>query len=869
MAMQVIIDNGGLSGTNTPAPSPLGQYDLAIIGGAIMSLNADSTLEGEPRNLLVGSNSFITASGSGAITLNLSSNLTIAPMGGVVVDGQGLPSGQGEGGGKTVENNGGGGGYGGAGGVGAGDALGGSPYGSAAEPDGSGSGGGGEIGVDGRGNSGGAGGGGVQISVGGTLSLGGIISANGAAGQSPGGGGGGSGGSIWLTMGRLTGAGSISANGGAGQLPDGGGGGGGRIAVITPSLLFTGLMSAHGGAGFANGGAGTVYTALNAQSLHSQVIVDNGGLSNAYTSLASLQTISNLTIRAGAIVTSLPKLTGNLLIAPNGILLQTNAQPLLISVQGSATVQAGGSILLDGSGNTAGSGAGTNASSSGGHVAGSGGGHGGYGGAGETGALGGNSYDQFNTPTALGSGGGPGAGSDTAGARGGGALQMMVTGTLQVDGLISANGAAPSGEGGGGGSGGSLFLTAGVMAGAGVISADGAAGGLPNGGGGGGGRVALVFMTNFFKGFCQARGGPGFVGGGAGTVYFASQSQGAPGAPNQLIIDNGGLIGAVTPIASTPAYGLTASGGAVVIPQSPGVEIILDSLTVSSNAVITDSSALGEVSISILGDALVETNAAISVDGQGYNAGNPGPGAGEAATNSAGSGGGYGGAGGESAGGVPGGAAYGSVQQPALSGSEGGVAFTGNPKLSQGGGVVNLEVGGTLTINGKVSADGNAGLFPGAGGGSGGSVWLTVGTLAGQGVISANGGAGQGNLGGGGGGGRIAIYSETNAFAGTQTAAGGAGFASGQSGTLYTSTNGSFLVFPPPVALALSVGQNGASLNLQWIGLGGMSYQAEISRDLSHWQLYGSPIISSNGPNFLVLPVEHDSATFFRLVLAN
>jgi hypothetical protein len=109
----------------------------------------------------------------------------------------------------------------------------------------------------------------------------------------------------------------------------------------------------------------------------------------------------------------------------------------------------------------------------------------------------------------------------------------------------------------------------------------------------------------------------------------------------------------------------------------------------------------------------------------------------------------------------------------------------------------------------------------------------------------------------------------TNAFAGTTTASGGAGFASGQSGTLYTSTNGSFSVFPPPVPLTSSVGPNGASLNLQWTGLGGMSYQVEFSRDLIHWQPYGAPLISSRGPNFLVLPIGIDSGTFFRLVLAN
>ena len=45
-----------------------------------------------------------------------------------------------------------------------------------------------------------------------------------------------------------------------------------------------------------------------------------------------------------------------------------------------------------------------------------------------------------------------------------------------------------------------------------------------------------------------------------------------------------------------------------------------------------------------------------------------------------------------------------------------------------------------------------------AGGGSGGSIWLTAGALAGTGAIAADGGAGELYDGGGGGGGRIAIY---------------------------------------------------------------------------------------------------------------
>lgn len=53
------------------------------------------------------------------------------------------------------------------------------------------------------------------------------------------------------------------------------------------------------------------------------------------------------------------------------------------------------------------------------------------------------------------------------------------------------------------------------------------------------------------------------------------------------------------------------------------------------------------------------------------------------------------------------------------------------------GGVVKLEVAGTLTVNGSIDACGTGGGFGGLSGG-GGSIWLTVGTLAGSGRLRAH-----------------------------------------------------------------------------------------------------------------------------------
>src|SRR5690625_2465323 len=81
---------------------------------------------------------------------------------------------------------------------------------------------------------------------------------------------------------------------------------------------------------------------------------------------------------------------------------------------------------------------------------------------------------------------------------------------------------------------------------------------------------------------------------------------------------------------------------------------------------------------------------------------------------------------------------------------------------SRGGGVVRISAGHVL-LDGSISADGHSVW---RGGGSGGSVWLTVRELSGSGVISANGGqggsGGSSQVGSGGGGGRIAVYYQLN-----------------------------------------------------------------------------------------------------------
>jgi hypothetical protein len=373
-----------------------------------------------------------------------------------------------------------------------------------------------------------------------------------------------------------------------------------------------------------------------------------------------------------------------------------------------------------------------------------------------------------------------------------------------VDGLVSANGANGLNERSGGGSGGSIWLSAQSYAGNGSLSANGGAGEPALGGGGGGGRIALWHATSLFVGNISARGGNGYVRGGAGTIYSRATSRNA----GQVVVDNGGKTGGSTLLTASPSelFDVTVQpGGIVSIPLSP-----IGNLVLASNAWIISSNIT--FTLTINSNATIHAGGGIIADGRGFAAGQ-GSGAGKFASTPAGyvgGGGGYGGYG--AAGGAPagysawGGATYGVAPAPMDPGSGGGnlmpYALGG-----AGGGGLRLTVTGMLLLDGRISADGTPGLTQGGGGGSGGSVWLTVGTLAGSGTISVNGGSGNGvglGGGGGGGGGRVSVLYNMNLFFGAMSARGGDGAAWGGAGTIYTKAN--------QQSLGLVVADNGGHL---------------------------------------------------------
>jgi hypothetical protein len=777
---QILVDNGGTLGTNTTIFDST-SFDVTIRNGASLAYNTQSATI---RNLVINSNGWLVPFvNQGPSQINVTANATVQAGGGIIADGFGNGPAAGQGAGRSASTGlRGGGGYGGAGGANPtspGTAYG-ITYGNLLSPTDLGSGGGNATGTTGNGG-GGAGGGAIRLTVTGTLALDGRISATG----NPSGinSGGGSGGSLWLTVGTLSGGGVISANGGSGDLSFGGGGGGGRIALSYSSNLFIGPITAYGGGGALKGGAGTIYYSVKGNTPVNLVVVDNGGVAGTNTGLGNfISTATDLTLQGGAMLYGNSSLqVHNLTIASNASMAFLNSfNPGLPSptVTGNLIVQQGGLITADGAGYTGGLGLGSGGTtfSSGFGVTGGGGGHGGIGASSIPGAAGGNSYDSISNPTIGGSGGGNGSTTPNAGGSGGGIIYLNVLGNIAMQGTMSANGTRGLSTGSGGGAGGSIALTAHNLTGTGIISANGGPGN-GFGGGGGGGRIAIRCLTNSFAGAMTAFGGTSTPAGGAGTIYIQTSGQTVP----NVLADNGGNAGTNTPLDLSQPVALTIQNGAVANALTSSV--VVSNLVIAAGGKFTSVRSQTNLDIGVLGNATIQPGGVFSLDGLGYGAAN-GPGAG---TNLSGigSGAGYGGTGGASSQSA-GGPAYGSASQPVERGSGGGGSSVGG---SEGGGAIRLTVGGALTVDGQLSANGNPGLQDDAGGGSGGSIWLAANSLSGGGTISATGGAGELFDGGGGGGGRIAIYSRSNNFSGALSVFGGDGFFSGQDGSTFFSSN--------------------------------------------------------------------------------
>lgn len=688
---------------------------------------------------------------AGSMTVELGSSVNANATG---YAGAANASGNGPGGGNPA----GGGGHGGNGGP----TIGGPSYGSCLYPLDLGSAGG-----SASGEVSGAGGGAIKIVVGTTLSLDGVISADGQGMYSYSAGPG-AGGSIWVEVHSLAGTGSIRANGG-GNRGGARSGGGGRVAIHYSGdlLLPVANVSAH---------AGWEYDWLKGED-GSVVFVDtSSGNLDAFThsgfdvSPGDTLTVDSLVLHAGT-----SRLGGGGTIdvsgdmnVLDGAVLKVKSRDLDPIEPGRAggtwvgvggTVEAtrlaiatGGRLHADGQGYPGtldDMGRGPGAGEPGG-----GGGHGGHGGR----TTGGMPYGSSLESVTLGSSGG-GNGGQWSGA-GGGAIRINVQ-ILTLDGVISADGVGVS-EHAGAGSGGSVWIEVTSMSGSGSVRANGGGtGGNRGGGGGAGGRIAVHYSDSLsLPGEnIAANGGWGPSGiGESGTVALVETS----GPGRHLHVYSSFSVGEGETL---EIEAVTLHNGTTLL--RGGSRFMVDgTLALENSAKLVarswqtgaqiDGQWLGEGVKVRAGTVTIAPDATLSADGQGYvgalAAPGLGPGGGPLAT-----GAGHGGYGARTTWGTRG-VPYGMAEYPVQPGSGGGGAtpdVTGGP----GGGAIWLEAE-LLHLDGSITA--SATRAPdrmGAAGGSGGSILLDVGSLTGTGHVTAAGGYANVNWGGtGGAGGRIAIY---------------------------------------------------------------------------------------------------------------
>ncbi len=283
-----------------------------------------------------------------------------------------------------------------------------------------------------------------------------------------------------------------------------------------------------------------------------------------------------------------------------------------------------------------------------------------------------------------------------------------------------------------------------------------------------------------------------------GTIFSAGQ--------NVLIINmNGTYIGqyetnVISSVSSNTltlqnplANTYTADAQVIVFTQYDAVQVINSgSLTCSAY----DNNVGGVLYLKAT-SLVVDATSTLTTSEKGYPQAT-GPGAGASHTSRY-AGGGGGSHGGEGSNGqyTEGGAGYGSVVNPAHMGSGGGYTTYRVYSGGIGGGIILLDINGTLTISGSIQANGQTAPNGGSysmcgGGGAGGTINITAGTFDGSGNLSADGGSRMSTYtGGGGSGGRIAVQCSATTFSGTYSSAGGSGYYQyAGAGTIYLNNNG-------------------------------------------------------------------------------
>ncbi len=451
------------------------------------------------------------------------------------------------------------------------------------------------LGSGGGGTSGRAGGGAVHLTVGGTATVAGTISAN-ANLTSDNYDYGGAGGSVYLRAGQVVGNGSLKADG-SGFGYESAGGGGGRVAlIVTNDASFANLaLTAYGGGTTYLGSyaaAGTVYkesaahdpgkgvlTVANNNLISrrartvvpaeqplagfGQVVLNNAGVlgfdtgggfdfsdlgnlvvngpANSFIAVRHLTDVTfpaNFTLSGYTLRLDVPLAhTGNWTIAADGALSHspydgTGDVGLDLALNGNLTID--GAVDVRGGGHLVS----PTAARGLGWTSNAGGSYGGLG----SGAPAGKCYGSILYPDRIGSGSGAWNTSST----GGGRVRLDVSGQTAVNGGILA-GCTP--ENNLNAAGGTIDLQTGTLSGSGVIGATGgrtvnpAATHNERGGGGGRIRVKLTGSNNFGLVAFAANGGGGGGGstgtGSAGTIYYEGASD--PEGAGRIVIGNANL----------------------------------------------------------------------------------------------------------------------------------------------------------------------------------------------------------------------------------------------------------------------------------------------------------------------------------------
>jgi hypothetical protein len=70
------------------------------------------------------------------------------------------------------------------------------------------------------------------------------------------------------------------------------------------------------------------------------------------------------------------------------------------------------------------------------------------------------------------------------------------------------------------------------------------------------------------------------------------------------------------------------------------------------------------------------------------------------------------------------------------------------------------------------------------------------------------------------------------------------------------------------LAATPSSGLHGTNFALDWFGIGGATYQPQYSTNLVDWLPYAGPILGTNGPAEILVPID-DPQKFFRIRASN